>query len=156
MKIGTCPFLKEGCFLDFQCSSFKWPLPTMRSLIRNLRVNRFCSFPDNFNSSSNVLCFSVFPVGPGSLWQFRSPQLPFNSSVLTASCTIYVAFLYKTSFGYSISFFSHKDKSYLFEYMSSLLYQKDESTGRKGLTVLNKQDPLNERQQIFQRGQDYK
>lgn len=74
MKIGTCPFLKEGYFLDFQCSSFKWPLPTMRSLIRSLRVNKFCSFPDSFNSSSNVLCFSVFPIGPESLWQFRSPR----------------------------------------------------------------------------------
>lgn len=156
MNVGTCPFLKEGDFLHFLCSSFKWSLPTMSSLIRNLRVNRFCSFADNFNSSSNVPCFSVFPVGPGSLRQFRSPPLPFNSSILTASCTIYVAFLYETSFGYSISFFSHKDKSYLFEYMSRLLHQKDKSTGRKGLRVLNKQNPLNERQQIFPRGWDCK
>lgn len=122
MNVGTSPFLEEGNFLHFLGSSFKWSFPTMSSLIRHLRVSRFCSFADNFNSSSNVPCFSVFPVGPESRQQFRSPLLPFNSSVLTASCTIYVAFLYETSFGYSISFFSHKDKSYLFEYMSGLLY----------------------------------
>lgn len=144
MNADTCLFLKEGYFLQFWCSSFKWSPPTISSLIRNLRVNRFCSFADNFNSSSNVLCFSVFPVGPGSLWQFRSPLLPFNSLILTASRTIYVAFLCETSFGYSISFFSHKDKSYLFEYMSRLLHWNDKSTGRKGFAVLNKQNPLNE------------
>lgn len=122
MNVSTCTFLKEDGFLHFLGSSFKWSLPTMSSLIRNLRVNRFCSFADDFNSSSNMLCFSVFPIGPGSLRQFRSPPFPLNSSILTASCTIYMAFLYETSFGYSVSFFSHKDKSYLFEYMSRLLH----------------------------------
>lgn len=108
---GACRLRRKA--VSF-CSSFKWSFPTISSLIRNVRVNRFCSFPDNFNSSSNWETFSVFPLGPASLQQFRSPCLPFNSAILTASCTIYVAFLYETSFGYSISFFSHKDKSYLF------------------------------------------
>lgn len=111
VNTGACRFWRKA--VSF-CSSFKWSLPTMSSLIRNWRVNRFCSFTDNFNSSSNLETFSVFLLGPGSLQQFRSPRFPFNSTILTASCTIYVAFLYETSFGYSVSFFSHKDKSYLF------------------------------------------